>query len=95
MALTRSDVEKIAHLARLEFSAPELEAFTTTLSDILAFIEQMNDAPTEDITPMAHPQDVALRLRDDQVTATDRREQLQAIAPHTDQGLYLVPKVLE
>lgn len=93
--LTRSDVERIAHLARLEIDERESKAFSDSLSQILALIEDMNAVDTSDIEPMAHPQDVGLRLREDTVTEIDRRAEFQAIAPATEDGLYLVPKVVE
>jgi len=95
MALEREEVKKIAHLARLQLSEQELDAYAVSLSRILGLIEQMNAVDTTGIAPMAHPQDSALRLRDDVVKETDQKEKFQAIAPATEAGLYLVPKVIE
>lgn len=95
MALQRSDVEKIAHLARLAVSEEELAAYTRSLSDILNFVEQMDVADVAHITPMAHPLDAVQRLRADEVREADQREKFQAIAPRVEAGLYLVPKVIE
>lgn len=95
MALDAKDVKKIAYLARLDISEAEVAASTASLSRILGLIEQMNAVDTKTIAPMAHPQDAALRLRDDRVTETDQRDKFQAIAPATEAGLYLVPKVIE
>jgi aspartyl-tRNA(Asn)/glutamyl-tRNA(Gln) amidotransferase subunit C len=95
MALDKQDVEKMAHLARLEISEQESSAYAETLSRILGLIEQMNAAATEAVTPMAHPQESGLRLREDAVTESDQRARFQAIAPSTEAGLYLVPKVIE
>lgn len=95
MALDAKDVKKIAYLARLDISEAEVAASTASLSRILGLIEQMNAVDTKAIAPMAHPQDAALRLRDDRVTETDQRDKFQAIAPATEAGLYLVPKVIE
>jgi aspartyl-tRNA(Asn)/glutamyl-tRNA(Gln) amidotransferase subunit C len=95
MTLGRDDIQKIAILARLEVNAQELEHYTRTLSQILGLIDQMNAVDTSSVSPMAHPQDVRLRLREDRVGETDRREQLQKIAPETENGLYLVPRVIE
>ncbi|MFQ5936966.1 MAG: Asp-tRNA(Asn)/Glu-tRNA(Gln) amidotransferase subunit GatC [Acidiferrobacterales bacterium] len=95
MSLSRADVEKIAQLARLEIDEPEARAFAESLSQILGLIEQMNAVDTDGVTPMAHPQDVALRLRGDHVTEADERTKFQQIAPATEAGLYLVPKVIE
>ena len=93
--LTQSDVERIAHLARLEIDERESKVFSDSLSQILALIEEMNAVDTSSIEPMAHPQDVGLRLREDGVTETDRRTEFQETAPATRDGLYLVPKVVE
>ncbi|GMQ90941.1 MAG: Asp-tRNA(Asn)/Glu-tRNA(Gln) amidotransferase subunit GatC [Gammaproteobacteria bacterium] len=95
MTLGRDDIQKIAILARLEVNAQELEHYTQTLSQILGLIDQMNAVDTSSVSPMAHPQDVSLRLREDRVGETDRREQFQKIAPETENGLYLVPRVIE
>lgn len=95
MALDRKDVSKIAHLARLDIDEAEVTAATESLSRILGLIEQMNAVNTQGVAPMAHPQDAALRLRDDRVTEPDQREKFQKIAPATEAGLYLVPKVIE
>ena len=95
MSLERKDVKKIAHLARLEISDAEVAANTESLARILGLIEQMNAVDTKAVAPMAHPQDAALRLRDDRVSEPDQRDKFQAIAPATEAGLYLVPKVIE
>ncbi len=95
MTLGRDDIQKIAILARLEVNEQELEHYTRTLSQILGLIDQMNAVDTSSVSPMAHPQDVSLRLREDRVGETDRREQFQKIAPETENGFYLVPRVIE
>ncbi|MFQ6021377.1 MAG: Asp-tRNA(Asn)/Glu-tRNA(Gln) amidotransferase subunit GatC [Acidiferrobacterales bacterium] len=95
MSLSRADVERIAHLARLEIDEREAKSFTDSLSSILDLIEQMNAVDTTGVTPMAHPQDVGLRLREDNVTEADRRDKFQQLAPATEVGLYLVPKVVD
>ena len=95
MALDAKDVKKIAFLARLDISETEVATSTASLSRILGLIEEMNAVDTKAIAPMAHPQDAALRLRDDRVTEPDQRYKFQAIAPATEAGLYLVPKVIE
>lgn len=95
MSLSRTDVEMIAHLARLEVTDQEAQVFADSLSQILGLIEQMNAVDTTGVAPMAHPQDVALRLRDDDVTETDERSRFQEIAPAAEAGLYLVPKVID
>ena len=95
MSLSRTDVERIAHLARLEVTDQEAQAFADSLSRILGLIEQMKAVDTTGVTPMAHPQDVALRLREDDVTETDKRGKFQQIAPAAEAGLYVVPKVID
>ncbi|MFZ5603122.1 MAG: Asp-tRNA(Asn)/Glu-tRNA(Gln) amidotransferase subunit GatC [Pseudomonadota bacterium] len=95
MALELKDVAKIAHLARLQVTDAEIPAVTQRLSTILELIEQLQAAPTDGIEPMAHPTDAVQRLRPDVVTETDRRDDYQRIAPAVEDGLYLVPKVIE
>jgi aspartyl-tRNA(Asn)/glutamyl-tRNA(Gln) amidotransferase subunit C len=95
MSLTVEDVRKIATLARLELDVADAEATCAQLNNIFALIEQMQAVDTRGVEPMSHPQDVAQRLRDDVVTEPDRRDAFQKIAPHTEAGLYLVPKVIE
>jgi aspartyl-tRNA(Asn)/glutamyl-tRNA(Gln) amidotransferase subunit C len=95
MSLSRQDVIKIAHLARLDITEAEVSATHESLSRILGLIEQMNAVDTRAVAPMAHPQDARLRLRDDRVAEPDQRDKFQSIAPATEAGLYLVPKVIE
>jgi len=95
MALERSDVEKIAHLARLAISDEETGRYASDLSSILDLVAQMDAVDTAGVTPMAHPLHMAQRLRSDLPSEPDRRELFQAGAPLTEDGLYLVPKVIE
>ena len=95
MAIDRQQVQKIAHLARLEISDQEADAYAETLSRILGLIEQMNAVDTTGVQPMAHPLDAGLRLRSDAVTETDQHQRFQKVAPAVEAGLYLVPKVIE
>lgn len=95
MALNITDIKRIAHLARIEVSEKEAEATLTKLTGILGLIEQMQAVDTAGIAPMSHSQDVTQRLREDVVTETNRRAEFQAIAPQVQDGLYLVPKVIE
>jgi aspartyl-tRNA(Asn)/glutamyl-tRNA(Gln) amidotransferase subunit C len=95
MSLSLDDVSRIARLARIEISPVEAEQTRDQLNNILAFVEQLQAVNTEGIEPMAHAVDVVQRLRPDAVTETDRRDAFQAIAPETEAGLYLVPKVIE
>ena len=95
MALEQSDVEKIAQLARLDVDANDAQEVTKRIGSILELIDQMQDVDTKNVAPLAHPFDAIQRLRPDEVTETDQREYLQRIAPATQDGLYLVPKVIE
>jgi aspartyl-tRNA(Asn)/glutamyl-tRNA(Gln) amidotransferase subunit C len=93
--LSLQDVLRIAHLARLELAGPELAAMQQQLNDILAMVDRMAAVPTDGIEPMSHPQEAMQRLRDDVVTEQDARERFQSVAPETEDGLYLVPRVIE
>jgi len=95
MALNTDDIMRIAHLARIEINEQQAETTLTKLSGILGLIEQMQAVDTTGIVPMSHSQDVEQRLREDEVTQENQREAFQAIAPLTENGLYLVPKVIE
>jgi len=95
MALDISDVEKIAHLARLGIEAADVPEYTRNLSDILAFVEQLNAVDTTGVEPLAHPFEATQRLRPDEVRETNDRENFQRSAPLTESGLYLVPQVIE
>lgn len=95
MSLDKSDVEKIAHLARLAIDEKDIPHYARDLNNILTLVEQMNAVDATDILPMAHPLDAHQRLRPDAVTEIDQRELFQSIAPKTEDGVYLVPKVIE
>ena len=95
MSLNSADIKRIAHLARIEVNDAEADATLTKLTGILDLIEQMQAVDTTGIEPMSHSQDVTQRLRDDVVTETNQRELYQSIAPAVEEGLYLVPKVIE
>ena len=95
MAFDKAEVEKIAQLARLYISDSELDDVTGRIRDILALIDQMQSVDTDDVVPLAHPLDLTQRLREDDVTEFNRRGELQLLAPRVEQGLYLVPKVIE
>ncbi|MDF3934882.1 Asp-tRNA(Asn)/Glu-tRNA(Gln) amidotransferase subunit GatC [Pseudomonas citronellolis] len=95
MALDRSDVEKIAHLARLGLAETEIAKTTETLNNILGLVDQMQAVNTDGVEPLAHPLEATQRLRADAVTESNQREAYQAIAPAVEDGLYLVPKVIE
>lgn len=95
MALERCDVEKIAHLARLGLDEAEIPRTTETLNTILGLIDRMQAVATDGIAPLAHPLETTQRLRADTVTETNHRDDYQTIAPAVENGLYLVPKVIE
>ena len=96
MALTASQIENIAHLARLELQAPEVPAYRETLSRIVDFVGELDRADTASVAPMAHPlPGLSQRLRPDVATEQDRHERYQGNAPQVAAGLYLVPKVIE
>ncbi len=95
MSLSLEDVRRIAHLARIRLEETEAARYQTQLNGILHLIEQMQAVDTAGIEPMAHAQPVYQRMREDRVTEPDRREAFQALAPMTEAGLYLVPKVIE
>jgi aspartyl-tRNA(Asn)/glutamyl-tRNA(Gln) amidotransferase subunit C len=95
MALEASQVEKIAHLARLGIDADDVPDYARNLSAILAFVEQLNRVDTTGVEPLAHPLEATQRLRPDDVTESDEREKFLRNAPLTEAGLYLVPRVIE
>ncbi len=95
MALDADDIRKLAELARLEIDDRDIPARLEDLGGILALIDQMRAADTAGVAPLAHPLETPLRLRDDRVTEPDRRDDLLALAPAAEDGLYLVPKVIE
>ena len=95
MSLTLEQVQRIAHLARIEISESEASSTQAHLNGIFELIEQMQAVDTRGIEPMAHAQELSQRLRADAVSESDRRAAFQAVAPQTEAGLYLVPKVIE
>ena len=96
MALTRAQIESIAHLARLELEPAEIPVYQESLSRIIDLVGELDRADTTGVTPMAHPlPGLRQRLRCDAVTEQDRHELYQANAPQVAAGLYLVPKVIE
>jgi aspartyl-tRNA(Asn)/glutamyl-tRNA(Gln) amidotransferase subunit C len=96
MSLTRTQVEAIAHLARLEITEAQMPVYVDSLSRIIDFVEQLAAAETAGVEPMAHPlADQVQRLRPDVVTETNQRDKNQRNAASVAAGLYLVPKVLE
>ena len=95
MALDHSDVEHLAQLARIGLEEAEIPANVAKLTGIMGLIDKMQAVDTSGIEPLSHPLEITQRLRADQVTERNQRDALQSIAPATEQGLYLVPRVIE
>jgi aspartyl-tRNA(Asn)/glutamyl-tRNA(Gln) amidotransferase subunit C len=95
MTIGSADVKRIAHLARIAIDEKDMDRYAGNLTAILALVEQMNAIDTTAVEPMAHPQDAAQRLRADAVTECDQREVFLQNAPLAEDGLYLVPRVIE
>ena len=96
MSLTRQDVEKIAHLARLSITEQEMPVYVTSLSSIVNFVDELSRAQVGSVLPMAHPLDGQhQRLRPDVVTESDQHEKHQQNAPAVTAGLYVVPRVID
>jgi len=95
MAVDRSDIAKLAELARIAISENTADEVAKSISDVLALVDQLQAVNTDGVSPMAHPLDATQRLRADVVTEPNQRERFQAIAPATQDGLYLVPQVIE
>ena len=95
MALSREEIEYIARLAQLEVSEAEVPVYADKLGKIIEFIDELGQADTGALAPMAHPLDMSQRLRVDAVTESNEREHYQANAPETENGLYVVPRVVE
>jgi aspartyl-tRNA(Asn)/glutamyl-tRNA(Gln) amidotransferase subunit C len=95
VSLDKDQVQQIATLARLKLSDDEYAESVEKLSKIVDFVDQLSQADTTDVIPMAHPLDVAQRLRPDVVTESNERDHYQENAPSVTDGLYLVPKVIE
>ena len=95
MAIEQDEIQKIAELARIRIADEQVGPLTQRIGEILAMVDQLQGVDTESITPMANPLDASQRLRADVVTETDQHEEFQAIAPAVEDGLYLVPKVID
>lgn len=93
--MNSSDIEKLANLARLQINEETVAETTKSITEVLTLIDQLQAAETTDIAPMAHPLDAVQRLRADTVSEVNEREKFQAIAPAIENGLYLVPKVID
>ncbi|HQT00220.1 MAG: aspartyl/glutamyl-tRNA(Asn/Gln) amidotransferase subunit C [Hydrogenophilales bacterium 16-64-46] len=95
MSLSQDDVKRIARLARIEIDDAQAAATQGQLNTIFGLIAAMQAVDTTGVAPMAHAQELSQRLRDDVVSETDRRAAFQAVAPAVEDGLYLVPRVIE
>lgn len=95
MSIDRADIEKLGELARIRISDENIQATAQSINEVLALVDQLQAVDTTNIEPMANALDARQRLRLDQVSESNHREAFQAIAPATENGLYLVPKVIE
>ena len=95
MSLENADIDKIAILARLQVTPSETSDYANSISSILSLIDQMQQVSTEGVEPLSNPHDASQRLRKDEVTCDNQREAFIALAPAAQDGLYLVPKVLD
>ncbi len=100
MPLTLNDIARLSMLSQLDLNAQQADDALDKLNSIFALVEQMRAVDTTDVVPLSHPiaawkLDVALRLREDIITELNRREDYQKPAPATEDGLYLVPKVID
>ena len=95
MPLSLQEVQRVAELARIGVSDAEAQTVLAQLNDIFELIARMQKVDTEGVEPMSHGQELKLRLREDIVTEPDQRKQFLSLPPASEQGLYLVPKVIE
>lgn len=95
MSLDKNDIRKLTVLARIDVDDAIIDDVASKISDILAMVDQMQAQDTSAVEAMANPLDAVQRLRRDEITETDQRQSFQAIAPATEDGLYLVPKVID
>lgn len=93
--ISEAEVQKVAHLARLAIPDTQTAAYVNKISSIIDLVAQLSAVNTDGVAPMAHPLDSVQRLREDVATETNHREAYQAVAPEVEDGLYLVPKVIE
>lgn len=95
MAIEQDEIEKIAELARIRIAPDQIGQVTQRITEILHMVDQLQAVDTSNVEPMANPLDATQRLRPDAVTESNHRDAFQAIAPAVENGLYLVPKVIE
>jgi aspartyl-tRNA(Asn)/glutamyl-tRNA(Gln) amidotransferase subunit C len=95
MTIGQDDIQDIAELARIRIAPQQMETVTGRITEILGMVEQLQAVDTTDVEPLSNPLDATQRLRPDEVTEQDQRTAFQAIAPAVEEGLYLVPRVVE
>lgn len=95
MSIDADAIEKVARLARIRLEPADVPALTDSISNILAMVDRLQAVDTAGVEPLANSCDASQRLRADAVSEADQRARFQAIAPSTEQGLYLVPRVIE
>ena len=95
MSIEQDESQKIAELARIRIADDQIGPLTERIGEILAMADTLQSVDTRGVAPLSNPMDAIQRLRDDAVTEKDHREEYQAIAPAVENGLYLVPKVID
>jgi len=95
VTISPEQIQKLATLAKLNINDEAMSEVASQLDNIMGLIDHMEQADTDGVAPLSHPQDPALRLRQDEVTQTDMRDEFMQLTPHHQDGLYLVPKVIE
>ena len=95
MTIDRADIEKLGELARIAITEANIEATTRSINEVLALVDQLQSANTDQVSPLANPLDATQRLRHDRISESNHREDFQPLAPAAENGLYLVPKVIE
>ena len=95
MSINKSDIDHLCNLSKLKLEEDEKAVFLEQMQSILKMIEELQEVEVENITPMAHPLDMSQRLRVDEVSETNQREEYQKNTEHTESGFYKVPKVIE
>ncbi|MGK0442401.1 MAG: aspartyl-tRNA(Asn)/glutamyl-tRNA(Gln) amidotransferase subunit C [Pseudohongiellaceae bacterium] len=95
MSVEQADIEKIATLSRIHIAEADIPEVASRINDILAMVDTMQAVDTTDVEPMQNPLDAIQRLRADEVTEQNQRDLLLQNAPATEEGLFLVPKVIE
>lgn len=95
MSIEKSDIEKLSQLARINVSEESMDVVASRLNDVLSMVDQLQAVDTEGVEPMSHPLDALQRLRADEVTERDQRQILMSNAPAQEDGLFLVPKVID